>query len=138
LKPKNDFIFGRLFGEKESKESLIALLNAILRQDGLDPIVQLKVIDNKQLKKLMMGEKTGSLDIRADLASGEQINIEMQIANRNNMIQRTLFYMAKLFIASIKAGEKARSTSMKTMSSKRSLRTRSRSISLNFRSSSEQ
>jgi predicted transposase/invertase (TIGR01784 family) len=105
LKPKNDFVFGRLFGEKESKESLISLLNAILRQNGNDPIVELKVIENKQLKKQLLNDKTGRLDIRAELESGEQINIEMQIANRHNMTKRTLFYLTKLFTASIKTGE---------------------------------
>jgi len=105
LKPKNDFVFGRLFGEKESKESLIALLNAILRKNGSEPIVELKVIENKQLKKLVMDEKAGSLDIRAELENGEQVNVEMQIVNHYNMIKRTLFYMAKLFTASITAGD---------------------------------
>ncbi|MCD9020325.1 Rpn family recombination-promoting nuclease/putative transposase [Cohnella silvisoli] len=105
LKPKNDFIFGCLFGEKASKDSLMALLNAILRQDGSDPIIGLKVIENKQLKKDMLSDKTGRLDIRAELASGEQINVEMQMLNRYNMVKRTLFYLAKLFTASIKAGE---------------------------------
>ncbi|MCD9023881.1 Rpn family recombination-promoting nuclease/putative transposase [Cohnella silvisoli] len=105
LKPKNDFIFGRLFGEEESKESLIALLNAILRQEKQEQIVDLTVIENKQLKKIMFDEKTGRLDIRADLASGEQINIEMQVVNQYNMIKRTLFYLTKLFVDSIKVGE---------------------------------
>ncbi len=82
-----------------------ALLNAILRQDGLNPIVKLKVIENKQLKKDMLSDKTGRLDIRAELASGEQINIEMQMINQNNRVKRTLFYLAKLFTASIKSGE---------------------------------
>ncbi len=105
LKPKNDFIFQRLFGERESKGNLIALLNAILKQDGLDPIVELSVLENKELKKLLFSEKTGRLDIRAELASGEQINVEMQIANKHNMEKRTLFYLAKLFTSSIKTGE---------------------------------
>ncbi len=30
MKPKNDFVFQKLFGEEESKESLIGLLNALL------------------------------------------------------------------------------------------------------------
>ncbi|MFD0672367.1 PD-(D/E)XK nuclease family transposase [Cohnella sp. GCM10027633] len=34
LKPKNDFVFGKLFGAQESKRSLLTLLNAILREDG--------------------------------------------------------------------------------------------------------
>jgi predicted transposase/invertase (TIGR01784 family) len=105
LKPKNDFVFGRLFGEKESKDSLISLLNAILRKNGQEAIADLKIIENKQLRKMILDEKTGSLDIRAELASGEQVNIEMQMVNRYNMVRRTLFYMAKLYASSIKSGE---------------------------------
>jgi hypothetical protein len=71
----------------------------------MDQIIALKVIENKQLKKEMLNDKTGRLDIRAELASGEQINIEMQMVNRHNMVKRTLFYLAKLFTASIKSGE---------------------------------
>jgi len=88
IKTENDFVFGLLFGEQESRESLMSLLNAILRQDGIDPIVELRVIENKRLKKRIPDEKTGSLDIRAELASGEQINGEMQVANAKNMVKR--------------------------------------------------
>jgi predicted transposase/invertase (TIGR01784 family) len=105
LKPKNDFVFGLLFGEEDSKESLISLLNAILGREGQEPVTDLRIIENKQLKKRMLSEKTGRLDIRAELAGGEQINVEMQLANGHNMVKRTLFYAAKLYTASIKAGE---------------------------------
>ena len=33
LKPKNDFIFKRLFGESDVKEALLSLLNAIFQQE---------------------------------------------------------------------------------------------------------
>ena len=51
LKPTNDFIFQKLFGEKESKNSLISLLNAILKPDTEEELVDLNVIENKQLSK---------------------------------------------------------------------------------------
>ena len=105
LKPKNDFVFGRLFGARESKESLRALLNAILRQDGQEPIVDLDVKEQKKLDKLTFDEKTGILDIRAELASGEQVNIEMQMTKKGNMIPRSLFYLSKLFVSSIRSGQ---------------------------------
>ncbi|XID91693.1 Rpn family recombination-promoting nuclease/putative transposase [Paenibacillaceae bacterium WGS1546] len=108
LKPKNDFVFGRLFGAQESKESLIALLNAILRQDGSAPIVEITIVGNRTLEKTMLNDKTGSLDILAILEGGERVNIEMQVVNPYNMVQRTLFYMAKLFASSIKPGENYR------------------------------
>ncbi|XID96262.1 Rpn family recombination-promoting nuclease/putative transposase [Paenibacillaceae bacterium WGS1546] len=93
---------------QESKESLIALLNAILRQDGSAPIVELSIVGDRTLEKTMLNDKTGSLDILAILEGGERVNIEMQVVNPYNMVQRTLFYMAKLFASSIKPGENYR------------------------------
>lgn len=106
LKPKNDFIFARLFGEQETKDNLIALLNAILRLEGNAKIVDLTVIDNKQLEKEFIDDKTGRLDVRAETYSGEQIDIEMQLTNQHNMTKRSLFYLSKLYVDSIKAGGK--------------------------------
>ncbi|WP_135546830.1 Rpn family recombination-promoting nuclease/putative transposase [Paenibacillus cymbidii] len=105
LKPKNDFVFGKLFGEPDSRDSLKALLNAILRQDGREPIAEIVVIENRTLDRWRPEDKLGSLDILAELASGEQVNVEMQVANPYNMIPRTIFYAAKLFTRSIKAGQ---------------------------------
>ncbi|PYI50660.1 Rpn family recombination-promoting nuclease/putative transposase [Paenibacillus flagellatus] len=104
LKPKNDFIFQRLFGEQDTKESLMALLNAILRLEGPQRIVALTVIDNKQLTKKLIDDKTGRLDVRAETADRVQINIEVQLTNYRNMPRRTLFYLGKLYVESIKAG----------------------------------
>lgn len=104
LKPKNDFIFQRLFGEQETEESLISLLNAILKLQGEQRIVSLMVIENKQLSKKLIDDKTGRLDVRAETANRVQINIEVQLTDYRNMPRRTLFYLSKLYADSIKAG----------------------------------
>jgi predicted transposase/invertase (TIGR01784 family) len=106
LKPKNDFIFQRLFGEVETKDSLIALLNAILRLEGAFRIVDLTVIENKQLAKELIDDKTGRLDVRAETADSVQVDIEVQLTDQRNMTKRSLFYLSKLFVESIKAGGK--------------------------------
>ncbi|MBD2866702.1 Rpn family recombination-promoting nuclease/putative transposase [Paenibacillus sp. IB182363] len=106
LKPKNDFIFQRLFGEQDTKESLISLLNAILQLQGTESIADITVIENKQLDKLFIDDKTGRLDVRAETLDGVQFDIEIQLANQRNMPRRTLFYASKLYISSIKAGGK--------------------------------
>lgn len=105
LKPTNDFIFQKLFGEQESKDSLISLLNAILKPDQEEELVDLTVIENKQLSKEDLTQKTGRLDIRAETRQGVLINIEMQVAEQKYMAQRTLFYFSKLYADTIKAGE---------------------------------
>ncbi|MDF2716992.1 MAG: Rpn family recombination-promoting nuclease/putative transposase [Paenibacillus sp.] len=104
LKPKNDFIFQRLFGEQETEDSLISLLNAILRLEGERRIVNLMVIENKQLAKKLIDDKTGRLDVRAETADRVQINIEVQLTDYRNMPRRSLFYLSKLYADSIKSG----------------------------------
>jgi predicted transposase/invertase (TIGR01784 family) len=104
LKPKNDFIFQRLFGEQEAEDSLISLLNAILRLEEKRRIVHLTVIENKQLAKKLIDDKTGRLDVRAETADQVQINIEVQLTDYRNMPRRSLFYLSKLYADSIKSG----------------------------------
>lgn len=105
LHPKNDFIFKRLFGEEKSREWLIAFLNAIIYPGDGHKIVDVTVIDNKQLTKEMVTDKTGVLDILAETDEREQINVEMQVESQPHMDRRTLFYMGKLFVGSIQAGD---------------------------------
>ncbi|OXS60421.1 hypothetical protein B1A99_08325 [Cohnella sp. CIP 111063] len=104
LKPKNDFIFRHLFGKQASEESLKALLNAILRPDGKDPIASLTIAGNIELGSDTPAGKNGRLDILAELSGGELINIEMQMVDRGNMVKRTLFYLSKLFASALTAG----------------------------------
>jgi predicted transposase/invertase (TIGR01784 family) len=104
LKPKNDFIFRHLFGKQASEESLKALLNAILRPDGKDPIASLTIAGNIELGSDTPAGKNGRLDILAELSGGELINIEMQMVDRDNMVKRTLFYLSKLFASALTAG----------------------------------
>lgn len=92
LKPLNDFIFHKLFGEEESKELLIGFLNAVLETNIEDV-----VIENRELQRTTIEDKLGVLDIKATFPTGEKCNIEVQLLDRHNMIQRTLFYWAKLY-----------------------------------------
>ena len=106
LNPLNDYIFKRLMGEEESKDNLIAFLNAVLNPDDQKKLVSLELLDsNKELIKEMIFDKTGRLDVRAKTADGMQIDIEVQINNQKNMDKRTLFYWGKLFLEGIKQGE---------------------------------
>lgn len=106
LNPLNDYIFKRLMGEEESKDNLIAFLNAVLNPDDQKKLISLELLDsNKELIKEMIADKTGRLDVRAKTADGMQIDIEVQINNHKNMDKRTLFYWGKLFLEGIKQGE---------------------------------
>lgn len=77
IKPLNDFVFKKLFGEEDSKDNLIALLNAILSKKDKDKLVTLEILNNKELTKEMIDDKTGILDVRAITADGMQLDIEV-------------------------------------------------------------
>jgi len=92
-------------GEEESKDNLISFLNAVLDADDKKKLVSIDIIDNKELTKELIFDKTGRLDVRARTADGMQIDIEVQLTNRNNMEKRTMFYWGKLFLEGIRKGD---------------------------------
>ncbi|MGX1195958.1 Rpn family recombination-promoting nuclease/putative transposase [Metabacillus sp. SLBN-84] len=101
LKPLNDFVFKKLFGENKDKDILIGFLNAVLDAEVDD----LYIVEEK-LNKDKIDDKQGILDIKAICHTGEKINIEVQLVNEHNMIERTLFYWSKLYAEDFKAAEK--------------------------------
>lgn len=105
LNPLNDYIFKRIMGEEESKDNLIAFLNAVLDADDRKKLVDLEIVDNKELTKEMISDKSGRLDVRAKTADGMQLDIEVQLTNQHNMEKRTMFYWGKLFLEGIKKGD---------------------------------
>ncbi|WP_428865120.1 Rpn family recombination-promoting nuclease/putative transposase [Clostridium sediminicola] len=105
LDPKNDVVFQKIFGIQKNKDILISFLDAILEDENID--IQSIEFDEKILNnEMILDEKIGILDIRAKTTKGIQINIEIQLINQYNMIQRTLFYWSKLFFSQIKSGSK--------------------------------
>jgi predicted transposase/invertase (TIGR01784 family) len=105
LKPLNDFIFKKTFGEEETKDNLIALLNAILSKKDIDKLVTLEIVENKELTPELVGDKTGIIDVRAKTEDGTQFEIEVQLTNQHNMDKRTMWYWGEMFSEGIKKGE---------------------------------
>ncbi len=85
VKPLNDFIFKKLFGEKGNEDILISFINAVLKRTKKEPIVEIEIIDNKQLTKELILDKTGIIDVRAKTSKGENIDIEVQLTDQGNM-----------------------------------------------------
>ncbi len=101
LKPLNDFVFKKLFGEDDSIELLENFLSAILGYD----VTNIDIV-GENLTREKIDDKQGILDIKAiQSETGEKINIEVQLINHNNMIERTLFYWSKLYTENFKKGE---------------------------------
>jgi predicted transposase/invertase (TIGR01784 family) len=102
---KNDFIFQKIFGQNEHKEILLGLLNSILQLPAEERITDIEIIENTKLPKEYPDDRLGIVDIRARLLTGEQINIEIQLANKYDMERRTLFYWSKIYTDQLKSGE---------------------------------
>ena len=105
VKPLNDFIFKKIFGEKGNEDILIAFINAVLKRTKKEQIVEVEIIDNKQLTKELILDKTGIIDVRAKTSNGENIDIEVQLTDQGNMDKRTLFYWGKMYLENIKQGQ---------------------------------
>jgi predicted transposase/invertase (TIGR01784 family) len=88
---KNDFIFQKIFGQNEHKEILLGLLNSILLLPAGQTLADIEIIENTKLLKEYPDDRLGIVDIRARLLTGEQINVEIQLANKYDMERRTLF-----------------------------------------------
>jgi predicted transposase/invertase (TIGR01784 family) len=75
LDPKLDIVFWMLFGAEQNRALLISLLNAVLRPAL--PIESAEVL-HAQPERVGVDDKSIVLDVRARLANGEQVDVEMQ------------------------------------------------------------
>ena len=105
LRPLNDFIFKKLFGEPENIENLIAFLNAVLYKDEFNKLVYAEIINDKELTTDNIQDKKGIIDVLAKTSDGTHINIEVQLTNQDNMDKRTLFYWSRIYNRGIVKGE---------------------------------
>ena len=85
LKVTNDFVFKKLFGKQENEELLKDLLEAII-----------EVQKEASLEKTLELNKMGILDIKATLNNNTIVNIEMQVQDQKDIIERSLFYWARI------------------------------------------
>jgi predicted transposase/invertase (TIGR01784 family) len=102
LKTSYDFVFKRVFGVESHKRVLVCLLNSILRGN---PQVDSIELDNTEIPKDSSDGKSVHLDIKAKTPEGLIVNIEIQCANRGELIHRSAFYQARMMPREIKEGE---------------------------------
>ena len=103
LNPKIDFVFKKIFGSEEHPEILVSFLNAVLKP--IKPIVSVN-IKNSDLEKDYIEDKFSRLDVKAITSNNEIINIEIQLKNEYNMIQRSLYYWSKLYEEQLTEGDR--------------------------------
>ena len=101
LSPKLDVVFQALFGEVGNERITKELLEAILERD----IEEVDLSKNIVLRRENINDKMGVLDVLAKVNNKEYINIEMQVADKDNLIERILYYWARVYTRNIKKKE---------------------------------
>lgn len=101
MKPKNDYVFKKIFGDENNKDILIDFLKAVLKEE----IKDLQIL-NSELPKANISDKQSILDIRATIDNGSNIDIEIQVARTIYMPQRSLYYWSKIYCEQLEISEK--------------------------------
>ena len=99
--PKMDIIFQAIFGEVGSENITKDFLEKILKRK----IEKISLDKNPMLRRELKDDKLGVLDIITELDGKEKCNIEMQLIDKNNIIERMLYYWSKMYTRQIKAGD---------------------------------
>ncbi|MCW6052087.1 Rpn family recombination-promoting nuclease/putative transposase [Microcoleus sp. A2-C5] len=103
INPKIDFAFKKIFGGNESKPILISFLNAMI-YNGNPTIADLEIID-PYLASRVQYLKDSYLDVKARLAGGATVIIEMQVLNVASFAKRVVYNAAKTYSTQLIRGE---------------------------------
>ena len=101
LKPKNDVVFQALF-TRGSEYVTKSMIEDIIKID----IHKIDLDKSKDLLNDNARNKNGRLDIRAILNGNIDCDVEMQLVPHEKMIERFLYYWAKMYTTNLKEGEK--------------------------------
>ena len=102
LKPTNDFIFKKIFGQAKNADLLKDLLESILTDIKINKV---QINKDVSLERKMITDKLGILDVVATLNDNTKVNIEMQVKDYYNTIERSLFYGTGVYHENLKSGE---------------------------------
>ena len=94
-----DYIFKLVFGTEENKDVLISLLNTIFK--GHPEVKDLKLM-NSEISKILKNNKTIRLDVRADIGNRNYVDIEIQVRNTGEIIDRGVQYLCNMMAENFK------------------------------------
>jgi predicted transposase/invertase (TIGR01784 family) len=100
LKPKYDVVFQSLFTQK-NEEITRSFISALLEED----ITSIKINEEKELYRDLPEDKLGILDLEAEINNNERIDIEVQLIDRKELVERLLFYYSRLYTMRINKGD---------------------------------
>ena len=104
LDVKTDYAFKKVFGSTESKPILISFLNALIGFPVGSEVTDLTIVDPYQIP-LLLGMKDTYVDVKATLADGREVIVEMQVLNVKGFEQRILYNAAKSYSRQLREGE---------------------------------
>ena len=102
LSPKLDVVFHMLFGEKENERITKSLIEDVIQE-------KVEIIELEKTPYLwgsQAEDKVGIIDVRARINDNTNVDIEMQMANQENIEKRILYYWSKLYSKQLKRGER--------------------------------
>jgi predicted transposase/invertase (TIGR01784 family) len=102
INPKTDLAFKKIFGSDASHGVLIDFLDSLL-YGSRGVIADLEIL-NPWLAPKIRGVKDTYLDVRAKLADGRQVIIEMQVLNVEGFEKRILYNAAKAYSIQLPVG----------------------------------
>ena len=97
----NDYIFKKIFSKKGNESILKDFLISVLDI----PIQKVETRAEVSLERQLKENKLGRLDILAKLDDSTIVNIEVQILNKYNFIDRTMYYWSGNYYNELRAGE---------------------------------
>ncbi len=104
LDPKNDLAFKKIFGEEKHKNIPISFLNAVLRLEGKDQILDLEFINTVQPPAIQC-QKESIVDVLVKDQKGNRYIVEMQVSKTPGFEKRAQYYAAKTYSSSLNGGD---------------------------------
>jgi predicted transposase/invertase (TIGR01784 family) len=104
VNPKVDYAFKKIFGSEQSKPILISFLNAIIYKG--EKVIQSLTILNPYNPGKLITLKDTYLDVKAVLADGSLVVIEMQVARVTAFSKRITYNLAKAYANQLTKGER--------------------------------
>lgn len=102
--PLNDFLFSQYMANSGCEKQLMALINAILKENNEKIINCIEIIDNKFMPGKIIGKKSCILDLRSKANDGRIMNLEVQLKDDNYFKRRSQLYISREFFNSFDKG----------------------------------
>jgi predicted transposase/invertase (TIGR01784 family) len=93
-------------GEVGCEKQLLNFINAVMKDKGKNEFKTIKIIENKELTPEIIDNKLCQLDVRAILDNNTEVNIEVQLVNKDDFEKRIVYYMSKSITNSLEKGKK--------------------------------